>query len=86
MRPICYLGLAFLILGCQSLPTMTRTGAVKEIIIGDSLAPLEHHWSYQQTRAMKCDGSTSEGRRCASCCWIPPQTSSCHANTISEVG
>lgn len=39
MNPIRYLGVALLlILGCQGTPTVTRTGDVKDIIIGDDLA------------------------------------------------
>jgi len=39
MNPIPYLGVALLlVLGCQSTPTVTRTGDVKDIIIGDTLA------------------------------------------------
>ena len=39
MNPIRYLGIAVvLLLGCQSLPTVTRTGDVKDVIIGDTLA------------------------------------------------
>jgi hypothetical protein len=39
MNPIRYLSLAaLLVLGCQGLPTVTRTGDVKDVIIGDSLA------------------------------------------------
>ena len=38
MKPIRYLGLAMLfVLGCQNTPTVTRTGDVKDIIIGDNL-------------------------------------------------
>ena len=39
MNPIRYLSMAVvLVLGCQGLPTVTRTGDVKDVIIGDSLA------------------------------------------------
>src|SRR4029078_6854932 len=39
MNPIRYLSLAaLLVLGCQGLPTVTRTGDVKDVIIGDRLA------------------------------------------------
>ena len=39
MNPIRYLGVALLfVLGCQGTPTVTRTGDVKDIIIGDNLA------------------------------------------------
>jgi len=38
MNPIRYLGVALLfVLGCQGTPTVTRTGDVKDIIIGDNL-------------------------------------------------
>jgi hypothetical protein len=38
MNPIRYLGIALLlVLGCQGTPTVTRTGDVKDIIIGDDL-------------------------------------------------
>jgi len=38
MNPIRYLGVALLfVLGCQGMPTVTRTGDVKDIIIGDNL-------------------------------------------------
>ena len=38
MNPIRYLGVAPLfVLGCQGTPTVTRTGDVKDIIIGDNL-------------------------------------------------
>ena len=38
MNPIRYLSLAVvLVLGCQGMPTVTRTGDVKDIIIGDNL-------------------------------------------------
>lgn len=38
MNPIRYLGVAlvFFVLGCQGMPTVTRTGDVKDIIIGDN--------------------------------------------------
>jgi plastocyanin len=37
MNPIRYLGVALLfVLGCQAMPTVTRTGDVKDIIIGDN--------------------------------------------------
>ena len=39
MNPIRYLSIAVvLVLGCQGMPTVTRTGDVKDVIIGDSLA------------------------------------------------
>lgn len=39
MNPIGYLGVALLfVLGCQGMPTVTRTGDVKDIIIGDNLS------------------------------------------------
>jgi hypothetical protein len=39
MKPIQYLGVALVfMLGCQGLPTVTRTGDVKDIVIGDDLA------------------------------------------------
>ena len=39
MNPIRYLGVALLfVLGCQAVPTVTRTGDVKDIIIGDNLS------------------------------------------------
>ena len=42
MNPIPYLGVALLlVLGCQSTPTVTRTGDVKDIIIGDDLSSKE---------------------------------------------
>ena len=42
MNPILYLGVALLfVLGCQSTPTVTRTGDVKDIIIGDELSSRE---------------------------------------------
>jgi plastocyanin len=42
MNPIPYLGVALLfVLGCQALPTVTRTGDVKDIIIGDDLSSRE---------------------------------------------
>ena len=42
MNPILYLGVALLfVLGCQSMPTVTRTGDVKDIIIGDELSSRE---------------------------------------------
>ena len=42
MNPIRYLGVALLfVLGCQSMPTVTRTGDVKDIIIGDELSSRE---------------------------------------------
>jgi plastocyanin len=38
MKPIRYLGVALLfVLGCQGLPTVTRTGNVKDVSIGDNL-------------------------------------------------
>jgi len=42
MNPIPYLGVALLlVLGCQGTPTVTRTGDVKDIIIGDDLSSKE---------------------------------------------
>lgn len=42
MNPIRYLGVALLLmLGCQGMPTVTRTGDVKDIIIGDNLASVD---------------------------------------------
>jgi plastocyanin len=42
MNPIPYLGIALLlVLGCQGTPTVTRTGDVKDIIIGDDLSSKE---------------------------------------------
>ena len=42
MNPIRYLGIAVvLVLGCQGTPTVTRTGDVKDIIIGDDLSSRE---------------------------------------------
>ena len=42
MNPILYLGVALLlVLGCQGTPTVTRTGDVKDIIIGDDLSSRE---------------------------------------------
>ena len=43
MNPIRYLGVAlvFSVLGCQGMPTVTRTGDVKDIIIGDNLTSSE---------------------------------------------
>ncbi len=39
MRPIRYLGVALVfVLACQATPTVTRTGDIKDIIIGDDLA------------------------------------------------
>ena len=39
MNPIRYLGIAVvLVLGCQGTPTVTRTGDVKDVTIGDNLA------------------------------------------------
>jgi plastocyanin len=39
MNPIRYLGIALvLVLGCQGMPTVTRTGDVKDVTIGDDLA------------------------------------------------
>jgi hypothetical protein len=39
MKPIRYLGVALLfVLGCQGMPTVTRTGNVKDVAIGDNLA------------------------------------------------
>ncbi len=38
MKPIQYLGMALLLLaGCQGTPTVTRSGDVKDIIVGDNL-------------------------------------------------
>lgn len=39
MNPIRYLGVAlvFFVLGCQGMPTVTRSGDVKDIIVGDNL-------------------------------------------------
>jgi len=42
MNPIPYLGVALVfVLGCQAVPTVTRTGDVKDIIIGDDLSSRE---------------------------------------------
>jgi plastocyanin len=42
MNPIRYLGVALVfVLGCQGTPTVTRTGDVKDIIIGDDLSSTE---------------------------------------------
>jgi plastocyanin len=42
MNPIRYLGVALVfVLGCQGTPTVTRTGDVKDIIIGDDLSSRE---------------------------------------------
>lgn len=42
MNPIRYLGIALIfVLGCQGSPTVTRTGDVKDIIIGDDLSSRE---------------------------------------------
>jgi plastocyanin len=42
MNPIGFLGVALLsVLGCQAVPTVTRTGDVKDIIIGDDLSSRE---------------------------------------------
>ncbi len=42
MRPIRYLSVGLLfMLGCQAMPTVTRTGDVKDIIIGDNLSQTE---------------------------------------------
>ncbi len=42
MNPIRYLGVALLfVLGCQGTPTVTRTGDVKDILIGDDLSSRE---------------------------------------------
>ena len=39
MNPIPFLGVALLfVLGCQGTPTVTRSGDVKDIIIGDNLS------------------------------------------------
>ena len=38
MKPIRYLGVALLLLaGCQGTPTVTRSGDVKDIVVGDNL-------------------------------------------------
>ncbi len=38
MKPIGYLGFALIfVVGCQGMPTVTRTGDVKDIMIGDDL-------------------------------------------------
>ena len=38
MKPIRYLGVALLLLaGCQGTPTVTRSGDVKDIIVGDNI-------------------------------------------------
>lgn len=38
MNPIRYLGVALVfVLGCQNIPTVTRTGDVKDVIIGDDV-------------------------------------------------
>ena len=42
MNSIRYLGVGLLfLLGCEAMPTVTRTGDVKDIIIGDDLAAAE---------------------------------------------
>ena len=42
MNPILYLGVALVfVLGCQGTPTVTRTGDVKDVIIGDDLSSRE---------------------------------------------
>ena len=42
MKPIHYLGvLLLLVLGCQGTPTVTRSGDVKDIIIGEKLSSAE---------------------------------------------
>ena len=42
MNPIRYVGVAlFFVLGCQGLPTVTRSGDVKDMIIGDNLTSSE---------------------------------------------
>ena len=42
MNPIPYLGVALVfVMGCQAVPTVTRTGDVKDIIIGDDLSSRE---------------------------------------------
>jgi len=40
MKPIRYLGISMIVLtvGCHSMPPVTRTGEVKDIIIGDKLS------------------------------------------------
>lgn len=42
MNPIRYLGVALVfVMGCQGIPTVTRTGDVKDVIIGDDLSSRE---------------------------------------------
>jgi plastocyanin len=42
MNPIRYFGVVlFFVLGCQTVPSVTRTGDVKDIIIGDDLSSRE---------------------------------------------
>jgi len=42
MNPIRYLGVALLfVMGCQGTPTVTRSGDVKDIIVGDNLTSEE---------------------------------------------
>jgi plastocyanin len=42
MNPIRYFGvMLFFVLGCQTVPSVTRTGDVKDIIIGDDLSSRE---------------------------------------------
>lgn len=42
MKPIRYLGVALLfVLGCEGTPTVTRSGDVKDIIIGEKLSSAE---------------------------------------------
>jgi hypothetical protein len=41
MKPIYYLGASVVFLalvGCSSMPSVTRTGEVKDIVIGDKLS------------------------------------------------
>lgn len=40
MKPICHMwvGLVLLACGCQSMPPVTRTGEVKDIVIGEKLS------------------------------------------------
>jgi len=42
MNPVRWLGIALVVvLGCQATPTVTRTGDVKDVVIGDDLASAE---------------------------------------------
>ena len=43
MNPIRYLGVALVVfvVGCQGTPTVTRSGDVKDIIIGEKLSSAE---------------------------------------------